>query len=442
MRLKDLNNKKILIWGLGQEGRGFVEHVTRKVTSDFFVCNDSPFSQSDIKFLNEHPQVTAIAGADLKEVLTDVSVIVKSPGVSLYKEEIQTAIKAGVTVTSGSNIWFAENPSAKTIIVSASKGKSTTSALLAHMLEKLGNTVKLAGNIGVPLVNCLSESPVDYWVIELSSYQLADFSGTANHGILLNLYSDHLDWHGTQAQYEQDKLRLLECVAENGHALLNSSLQERFDVTCAATVSCYDASNTPLQVCDTGLAFEGHTYPLSSDLFPGTHTRKNIVAAISLLDRIGYSVPECIESLEGFTPLPHRLTAVANKDGVLFIDDSISTIPQSCVAAVAALAPRSCILIVGGYDRGVSWKECVPDLLVPHVRAIVCTGQNGTKIRELLPRDDRYVFANSFDDAVRYARQIATSGEAVLLSPGAPSFDEFADYKARGKRFLELVDVT
>ena len=139
--------------------------------------------------------------------LENFDILVRSPGISPYRKSMQRARAAGANLTSPSNLWFAAHPDQNTICVTGTKGKSTTSALLAHMLESCGFRVRLAGNIGLPLLAC-DDRDVDWWVIELSSYQLADLEADPDVSVILNLSSEHLDWHGNEQTYRQDKLRL------------------------------------------------------------------------------------------------------------------------------------------------------------------------------------------------------------------------------------------
>ncbi|MBO7257631.1 MAG: hypothetical protein J6V11_01685, partial [Alphaproteobacteria bacterium] len=187
MLWKDLNNKRIGIWGMGKEGLSAKQAILKYT---------SPSS------------ITEITEENMNDIF-GCNIIIKSPGVSLYRPEIVQAQQNGILITSSTNLFFAnKNPKATIIAVTGTKGKSTTSSLLAHTLSILGKKTVLGGNIGVPLVDLL-DTKADYIIAELSSYQCADFIGNPDIGILVNLYPEHLPWHGSHDKYYQDKLNMI-----------------------------------------------------------------------------------------------------------------------------------------------------------------------------------------------------------------------------------------
>ena len=154
-----------------------------------------------------------ICGPLSRVALEGYDLLIRSPGISPYRQSLQHAKSAGVEITTPSNLWFAAHPQEKTICVTGTKGKSTTSTLIAHALQSCGHRVRLAGNIGLPLLSC-EDRNVDWWVIELSSYQLTDLMAAPTVAVILNLTAEHLDWHGGEQAYRRDKLRLAELAAK------------------------------------------------------------------------------------------------------------------------------------------------------------------------------------------------------------------------------------
>src|SRR6516165_11461505 len=205
MRVAELASRRVAVWGLGREGQAAIGFLRRHYPALPLVLLDDA---RDARIAYEHRDNTtcAFGREQIVRTLQDVDVIVKSPGVSLYRGEIQAARRRGVQITSLMNLWFAEKPDLTTIGVTGTKGKSTTASLIAHILTRLGRRVALAGNIGVPVTEI---GDVDYAVIEVSSYQAADFDGICDLGVLTSLYPEHTDWHLSVERYVRDKINLL-----------------------------------------------------------------------------------------------------------------------------------------------------------------------------------------------------------------------------------------
>lgn len=361
--------------------------------------------------------------------------LIRSPGVSRYRDCLQRAVDAGAEVTTPTSIWFRAHPDARTIVVTGTKGKSTTAALLAHLMSAQGVRVRLAGNIGTPLLTC-DDHDVGWWVIELSSFQISDLEGRPTIGVVLNLSSDHLDWHGSEVRYRADKLRLAELVEAGGliangdDAVLREALQARGDVTWFGYGVGGDATG------DIG------SMPMPQSL-PGRHNRANLAACLAVMDRIGLDRTRVPEGLATFEGLPHRLQRLGEVDGVEYINDSISTAPVATVAALEALADRAVVLLVGGLDRGIDWAPHAQAMQANPPLGVVALPDNGARIVQALrsagiePRAG-VVEVESLEAAVAAARRMAPKGGVVLLSPGAPSFPHFRDYEDRGEQFERI----
>jgi len=220
VRKADLIGRKVGILGLGREGQAARDYM-RSVFSELeltLIC-ESPPERDFAAQLGEKDRL--ITGPLSRARLERFDLLVRSPGISPYRPAVQAAMKAGVEITTPSNLWFSAHPGEKTICVSGTKGKSTTSALIAHALRCCGYRVSLAGNIGRPLLSC-RDKDVDWWVIELSSFQLTDLDAKPTVAVMLNLSEDHLDWHGSERVYRRDKLRLVE-LAGDSPVIVNAS---------------------------------------------------------------------------------------------------------------------------------------------------------------------------------------------------------------------------
>ncbi|MDQ6648478.1 MAG: UDP-N-acetylmuramoyl-L-alanine--D-glutamate ligase, partial [Pseudomonadota bacterium] len=338
---------------------------------------------------------------------------------------------------SGTALWFAENPDARVIGVTGTKGKSTTSAMLAHLARSLGVRTALAGNIGLPLLE-LDGQHADLWVIELSSFQTGE-AGPLELGVITSLYEEHLDWHGSREQYVSDKLRL----ADVSQQLLVSALQPTL-IERTQTHPHRLLFGRP----EGWHVAEGHirrgdrtVFPIAQLAAPGMHNALNACAALAALAAVGMDALAAAPALVSFQPLPHRLQSLGQKDDWHWINDSISTTPLATLAALESLRGRAVTVLVGGHDRGLDWTPFVEAMRAAPPHAIVCMGSNGNRIAEALRAADVCVPPVQVDHlaaAVAEAKAMTPTDGVILMSPGAPSFDQFKDYAERGRRFAEL----
>src|SRR5215468_1863464 len=207
MRVTDITTQRVAVWGLGREGRAAISFLRQRHPKLPLVVLDDALDRQAREGLSAG--IEYAFGADrISRALASVDVIVKSPGVSLYRTEIQSALTAGTHVTSLLNLWFEERQAVTTICVTGTKGKSTTASLIAHILAKLGRRIALVGNIGIPITG-IDSATTDVAVIEVSSYQAADFDGLCDVAVLTSLYPEHIDWHLSIENYFRDKINLL-----------------------------------------------------------------------------------------------------------------------------------------------------------------------------------------------------------------------------------------
>ena len=257
-------------------------------------------------------------------------------------------------------------------------------------------------------------------------------------GVLLNLYPEHLDWHGSIEDYLESKLRL-RSAANHLIAADERSLKNHLQSDAVEWV------NVPagLHVSD-GRLFDGvnNQGPIETTLI-GAHNLANLCTAIAAVRRVGVDPGKSLEQLRSFAGLPHRLQVLTDSVGPTWIDDSISTTPHSTLAAIRAVAVRPLTVLIGGYDRGLDWSDFLPAINCWDDIALVGVGAHGRRIIKALKRQRSAASpvlksAEDLMQAVAMARELTSTDGAVLLSPGAPSFDAFTDYQARGRRFQEL----
>ncbi len=435
MRIADLAGKRVAIWGFGREGRLAIASLRQRLPGlamTLFCAAD----ETDAAHAFDAALTVAGHEPDAAE-LSAFDIVVKSPGVSAYKPALLAALEAGAQVTSGTALWFGEHPKARVIAITGTKGKSTTTALLAHLARSLGVRTALAGNIGMPLLELL-DAQAELWCIELSSFQTGE-AGPVDLGVITSLYEEHLDWHGSRERYVSDKLKLADV---SRRLLVNgwqSALLER-----TAQHPQRELFGTPSgwHVQD-GAIYRGseRIVAVSALSVPGQHNALNACAALASLEAMGYDARAAVPALSTFRPLPHRLQPLGSHDGFDWINDSISTTPLATLAALDSLKGRDVTVLVGGHDRGLDWSAFVEGVIASPPHAIVCSGANGPRIAEALLAakvQARVELRSTLDEAVTLARDITPLSGCILLSPGAPSFDQFHDYADRGRHFADL----
>ncbi|ULU27140.1 UDP-N-acetylmuramoyl-L-alanine--D-glutamate ligase [Dyella terrae] len=233
-------------------------------------------------------------------------------------------------MTSGTALWFAEKPDARVVAVTGTKGKSTTTALLAHLARSLGVRTALAGNIGMPLLELVDES-ADLWAIELSSFQTGE-AGPVELGVITSLYEEHLDWHGTRERYIEDKLKLSDVSKQ---LLVNTTQPALLERTSGHPHRVVFGNPEGWHVAD-GFICRGtqRVFDVAKLRAPGEHNALNACAALATLETMGFDALQAAPSLATFRPLPHRLQPLGEHDGFHWINDSISTMPQAALAAL------------------------------------------------------------------------------------------------------------
>jgi UDP-N-acetylmuramoylalanine--D-glutamate ligase len=421
------------IWGFGREGRAAYDHLrARRPDLALTILDDAALADAPLG-------AAVLTGAEAMDALRagTFDLVVKSPGISLYRDEIAQARAGGTHFTSVTNLWFDEYPDARTIVVTGTKGKSTTSRLIHHLLTRGGLDVHLLGNVGVP---ALGETPGRDWtVLELSSYQLADFKHAPDIAVLTNLYPEHAPWHGGVEPYYRDKLRAIRDEAKTLAVPNRADPQLRERLGTRAHTNWYNEANG-FHVKDDHLYF-GDT-PVEITNFPlrGAHNLANLAAACTVADLAGLHDLRQRVDLTGFEQLHHRLEEF-HAGRITCVDDSISTVPQATLAALAAYPGRDVVLLLGGSDRGQDYAELVDVLETSRVSTLILLPVTGERIFEILKTRKapfEIVHASTLAKAVEVAMQRVPENGLVMLSPAAPSFEEFRNFEERGRRFKEL----
>ncbi len=433
LRIADLDGMRVAIWGFGREGRAAITAIRSRLPQLplTLYCSEAETAAATsfdpaLVVRGQEPDAIALASFD---------VVVKSPGISAYKPALVAAKEAGVRVTSGTSLWFAERPDARVVAITGTKGKSTTTALLAHLARSLGVRTALAGNIGMPLLELL-DAQAGLWAIELSSFQTGE-AGPVELGVITSLYEEHLDWHGSRERYVADKLKLADVSRQ---LLVNAGQPYLLERTVLHPHRRLFGQVEGWHVSG-GFIRRGAQAVFDATRLraPGEHNALNACAALGALEAMGFDALAAADALASFRPLPHRLQPLGEHDGFSWINDSISTTPQATLAALGSLQGHQVTVIVGGHDRGLDWSDFVVAAQRHAPHAILAQGANGPRIAQALRHAGVAVQeAADLATAIARSRDLTPAGGTILLSPGAPSFDQFHDYAERGRRFAEL----
>lgn len=456
MRISQLEGRRVALWGWGREGRAAHRALRSRLPTIALTlfCQDGDVA--DAQALAD-PRLAIETDASAAR-LSAFDVVIKSPGISPYGDAAATAAARGTRFIGGTALWFAEHAGAdgivaRTVCVTGTKGKSTTTALIAYLLRAGGHVTALAGNIGVPLLELLDPPrEPDYWVIELSSYQTGDVAASGVHpeiAVALNVFPEHLDWHGSEDRYVADKLSLL-TQARPRVAVLNAADPRLAALSLPGSTVHWFGGEDGWHLRDDAL-YRGAAFVMDTAALPlpGRHNRGNLCAALTAIEALGLDAASLARHAATFRPLPNRLQTLGTRDGITYVNDSISTTPHASLAALACFDHARVVLLVGGHDRGVEWQGFVEAMRLHAPAAIITTGQNGPRIHALLAplaAQSDFVLdaAAELAGALEKARALLASGsvtgrpDVVLLSPGAPSFGAYRDYVARGRHFAEL----
>lgn len=427
------------LWGFGREGRATLAFLKDRIPGlTPTLLADAPFDPSvDLPVVTGNAATRAIASGGFE-------VIVKSPGISAYRPEIDLAREGGTRFTSSTNLWREAFPHVPVLAVTGTKGKSTTASLIAHLWKDAEPGMRLAGNVGLPLIEI--ETAPTALVLELSSYQTADLELAPRVAVLTNLYPEHLDWHRSTERYFADKCRLFE-LEPRATAVLNAADLR----TAARFAGTRDARwfggpegwhvEPGRLLFGSDVRFNGTDWAL-----PGDHNLQNLAAAMAALDAWGVDASALVSRAASFEALAHRLQVLGDQSGLTWIDDSISTTPESTLAALQALAGdvglknRPIGLILGGQERGQR-LDGLAAALDPARHRVATVPDNGTRFAADLQRlspDVQLLAAGDLEAAIAWLRDALPEGSIVLLSPAAPSYGRFKDFIARGEAFQRL----
>lgn len=384
----------------------------------------------------------------------DADIVLRTPGMKFHHPVLEQLHKRGVIVTSEMELFFDLCP-CKTIAVTGSDGKTTTTTLISEFLRESGQKTHLGGNIGralMPLIKDIREN--DVAVAELSSFQLISMRSSPDIAVITNITPNHLDMHKDMEEYVQAKLNIIRHQGAFSRTVLglDNDLAASFADEVRGQLFFFSVK----QPVETGayLDEDGTIYMVqngektkvihSSEIrLPGIHNIQNYLAAICAV--WGYVDLEAIRNVAAeFGGVEHRIEFVRELDGVKYFNDSIATSPTRTIAGLLSFQQKL-IIIAGGYDKNIPFEPLAP-VINHHVKVLVLTGPTADKIEQTVKADPDYkpeelniIHAENMADAVGKAHEIASHGDVVMLSPACASFDAYRNFEARGYHFKELV---
>jgi UDP-N-acetylmuramoylalanine--D-glutamate ligase len=448
--MEDYRGRKVLVVGLGLSGIAASELLSSRGAMVAATDRRSREELDPTALALEARGVSLHLGSHPSSLLSGVDLVVPSPGVRIDTPILTEARERGIPLWGELELGFRELRG-EVAAVTGTKGKSTTASLLAAMLRAGGKEVRLAGNIGAPLVTALAESSErTLFVVEVSSFQLETIqSFRPRVAVLLDVTPDHLDWHPDFDAYVAAKKRLFENQREEDAAVvfggnrLTVAMAEKakskkwyFELDCLKELHPHLHLEGPWIVKHEN----GLTTPLASlEEFQllGKHNRLNAMAASAAAALLGVSGEEIGDALAHFEGLPHALEQVAVVNGVRFYNDSKATNVQAVRAALESF-DGGILLILGGRFKGGDFRD-LRDLVTRKVKGVFAIGESREMVREALAAAAPVEIAADLETAVSAAHRRASPGDVVLLSPAGSSFDMFRDYRDRGERFRAAV---
>lgn len=431
--MKKLAKEHIAILGLGAENFALLAYLQRNGFKGQVTVFDAA---SAIQLGDRYNKLKRTKNISWKlnnasySTLSEYSFILRSPGAYLSPRERKQLTKKGIVISCPMQLFLDLCPTKNIIGVTGTKGKGTTSSLIAAILKQAKRRVWLGGNIGVAPFEFISKiKPADWVVLELSSFQLEDVRSSPHIGVLTNLSPEHLapgdpnnpNHHASFKAYREAKFNLFRFQLKNDTAIANASTK-KYLPRLKAELAYFSASELPSRL-------------------PGEHNKENIAAATLAAKAAGISAKDIAKAVAKFNGLPYRLEKIAVKNGVAYYNDSFSTTPASTITALRAF-PQSVILLAGGADKGSDFTAMAKEIKKRSKAVILFEGKALAKLKAALQKvsyDKKKTYiADSMKKALMFARQQAIAGDTILLSPGCASFGIFKNYKDRGQQFNKL----
>ena len=454
MTMLSFKDKKVAILGTGVEGISSARYLkSQGALVTLLDQKNQDQLPNEVVAQAQNLKVDVFWGPGYLKTLNKFDLIIRTPGIRPDLPELLEAKRRGLEVSSNTKIFFDLCP-CPIIGVTGTKGKGTTSTLIAKILEKAGKGVYLGGNIGKPPLDFLLELKSEDWVVlELSSFQLFDLTQSPHVAVVLMVTSEHLDWHVSSQEYKEAKFNIASHQTEKDFAVVNvdhPASKEFLEVGSGKKVNVSGKRELDKGVyVREGLIYrrfgpEEKVIETGKVGLIGPHNLENVVAAVGAVSVLDIPLEPIVEAIQEFKGLEHRLEFVRELDGVKYYNDSFSTTPETAIAAIKSFTQPE-IVILGGSDKGSDYTELGQVISsAKNIKALVLIGLMGPKIKEAIEKFGGFrgkilEGAKNMEEIVSQARGEAKSGNVVLMSPACASFDMFKNYKHRGELFKEEV---
>lgn len=439
-------NKKVLILGLSKSGTAAAKYLNKK-GADVFITELREQKEEDIETIEELKStgINIEMGGHTDEFIKDSYLAITSPGIPPHAKIFSLLKEEKIPVSSEVELAYEESGK-PFIAITGTNGKTTTTALTAHILSEEYKAYA-CGNIGNPPCDLLDKE-LDYFVCEMSSYQIATSNAfQAQIACWLNFTPDHLDWHGGLENYFDAKAKLFQHPQTPAFAVFNGMDEKLFEFskTCKSEVFIFarEMEDNCCFVKDGGIYFkrnkkEEHIIDLNDCPLVGEHNYQNIMCAVIVAKLEGVSNEKIKSAIEKFTSVEHRLEKVCEFNNVTFYNDSKATNPEAAIVAIKSFNKVDAILIAGGRDKNTDLTEFC-DEIKKHIKTVILIGEATARFEENLKKSgfDNIILEKTLESAVDKA--IELKPQVVLLSPACASFDMFKSYEDRGKVFKDYV---
>lgn len=450
--IKYLENKKINILGFGLEGNSSYAFIRKHLKDQIIYISDEKISEEEKQKIKLNDSNVIFNDNDkFFDNLDQYDLILKSPGITFKNIDTSNFLNK---VTSQLELLL-EFVDIKTIGISGTKGKSTTSSLIYECLKDQGLDCVLLGNIGVPVFDYIDNlNPNIVMVLEMSCHQLQYMKRSPNISILLNVYEEHLDHYKTYEQYIEAKLNIFKYQTKHDYFLYNfdNSTLKNFVNKYPINGTCYNVSYENQVNCPGNKIYIKDEYIYINDnkiyninstrKLVGNHNLNNIMFVLGIMNILNLDIEKVIESINDFNPLPHRMELVGTYEDITYYNDSIATIPESTINSIEGLSHIKEIstLIIGGLDRGINYSELIEYLDTCNIENLICMPDTGHFVADHLKNTKIKKFKiQTLDEAVKIAKEVTKKNTICLLSPASASYGFFKNFKDRGNKFKQLI---
>lgn len=442
-KISNFKNKKVLVLGLAKSGES-AARVLKALGAIVTVNDGKPFDENPAAQSLLAEGIKVITGEHPLGLLEEAfEVMVKNPGIPYDNPMVVRALALGIPVITEVELAYliSESP---IVGITGTNGKTTTTTMIAEILNTDGQVAKLSGNIGFPASDVAASSSSDERLImELSSFQLMGIETFRPHiAVITNVFSAHLDYHGSQVNYEAAKWRIQENMTADDYLVLNfnqEKLRHKAGQSLAKIVpfSTTDENKNGAYVADGGIYFKDERIMAVADLsLPGEHNLENALAAICVAKLSNVSTEAIISILTTFSGVKHRLQYLGQKSTIKFYNDSKATNILATQKALSGFDNQKLWLLAGGLDRGNGFEALSSD--IAGLKGMVVFGETAPKLRELAEQLNIPVFeSETVATAAQLAYEQATPGDTILLSPANASWDQYKTFEQRGDLFID-----